>query len=411
MKGNKLKLIGPFRQLITMNGIPLKGRLSDDSLEIISEAGILVKDEVIEAIGPYRELSTLTTVIENVAGDYAVIPGLVDVHTHICWAGSRAGDYAMRLAGKSYLEIAMSGGGIGSTVLHTRKAGRQELAEITALRANRQLSSGVTTMEVKSGYGLNPESELKILEAIVDANNLTDADLVSTCLAAHIKPKDFNGTGREYLEMIVREVFPEIKKRNLANRIDIYIDEGAFTAEEGRYYLNEARKAGFRITIHADQFFRGGLQLAVESGALSADHLEASTDEDIRLLAGSDVIPVALPGASMGLGCKFAPARELLDAGTSLVIASDWNPGTAPMGNLLMQASVLGAYEKLSMAETLAAITCRASRALALPDRGILISGMLADFVAFPCNDYHEIIYNQGSMRPVGVWKKGKRIV
>lgn len=407
---HKLKLIGPFTQAVTMDNLPLKGPLSDDQLGIISQAGILVNGDRIEAIGPFRELKSLTPVLEPVKGEQVVMPGWVDSHTHICWAGSRAGDYAMRLAGKSYLEIAQQGGGIWSTVTNTRNAGLEELAGLTADRANRLLRMGITTIEVKSGYGLNADAERKMLKAVQNANMLTPADLVPTCLAAHIKPRDFDGTGREYLETIIRDLLPGIRSEKLSNRVDIYVDEGAFETGDALHYLTAAKELGFDVVVHADQFSPGGARLAVAVGAMSADHLEASTDEDIRLLAGSNVIPVALPGASLGLGVHFTPARKLLDAGASLVIASDWNPGSAPMGNLLMQAAVLGVAEKLTMAETLAAITCRAVAALRLNDRGILGPGLLADFIAFPCSDYREIVYNQGGMGPGMVWKRGKRV-
>lgn len=407
---HKLKLIGPFTQAVTMDNLPLKGPLSDDQLGIISQAGILVNGDRIEAIGPFRELKSLTPVLEPVKGEQVVMPGWVDSHTHICWAGSRAGDYAMRLAGKSYLEIAQQGGGIWSTVTNTRNAGLEELAGLTADRANRLLRMGITTIEVKSGYGLNADAERKMLKAVQNANMLTPADLVPTCLAAHIKPRDFDGTGREYLEYIIRDLLPGIRLEKLSNRVDIYVDEGAFETGDALHYITAAKELGFDVVVHADQFSPGGARLAVAVGAMSADHLEASTDEDIRLLAGSNVIPVALPGASLGLGVHFTPARKLLDAGASLVIASDWNPGSAPMGNLLMQAAVLGVAEKLTMAETLAAITCRAVAALRLNDRGILGPGLLADFIAFPCSDYREIVYNQGGMGPGMVWKRGKRV-
>lgn len=404
------KLIGPFKQLLTMDQLPGKGPLSDSQLEIIADAGILINGPVIETVGSFRELRNLAATTEPVDIPCSVIPGFVDVHTHICWAGSRAADYAMRLAGKSYLEIAAQGGGIWSTVTHTRQAVQDELARLTAERADRLLQQGTTTVEVKSGYGLDVESELTMLRAIRQASGKTRADLVPTCLAAHIKPKDFNGTGRAYLEMVVEKLLPVVKAENLANRVDIYVDEGAFNIEEARFYLIAAKALGFMVTVHADQFSPGGLRLAVEMGAGSAEHLEATTDEDIDLIATSGVIPVALPGASMGIGMGFAPARKILDTGGSLVIASDWNPGSAPMGNLLMQAALLGVYEKLTMAETLAAITCRPAPALQLTDRGILRPGMLADFIAFPCTDYREILYNQGSMAPILVWRKGNHL-
>jgi imidazolonepropionase len=406
---NKVTLIGPFAQAITMDNLPAKGPLSDDHLQIIEHAGILVNGEVIEAVGTFRELKSLTPHVHPVQGETVVFPGIIDVHTHLCWAGSRAGDYAMRLRGDSYLEIARQGGGIWSTVTKTREAGIGELAALLVKRAERLLLQGTTTVEVKSGYGLEAASELKMLTSIRMAGENTRADLIPTCLAAHIKPKDFNGSPREYLDYVLREILPGVKSGKLSNRVDIYVDNGAFGAEDALHYLNNAGQMGFDLVVHADQFSRGGVSLAVTTGAVSADHLESSSDDDIRLIAASNVIPVALPGASMGLGEPFAPARKLLDAGASLAIASDWNPGSAPMGNLLMQAAVLGMYQKLTMAEILAAISFRAAPALRLVDRGILKPGMLADFVAFPCNDYREILYNQGAMLPEIVWKRGKK--
>jgi imidazolonepropionase len=411
MKGSKLRLIGPFRQAINMDNLLAKGRLSDDQLEIIDHAGILINGEVIEAIGAFRELKSLTSVIEPIEGDLVALPGFIDVHTHMCWSGSRAMDYAMRLSGKSYLEIAQKGGGIWSTVMKTREAKQEDLTLLTARRAEILLHQGTTSVEVKSGYGLDADTELKILAAIHKANDVSRADLIPTCLAAHIKPRDFEGSARDYLDYLVQELLPVVKSRTLSKRVDIYVDEGAFDKQDALHYLSAAKKLGFDLVVHADQFSSGGARLAVEVGALSADHLEVITGDDIQLIADSNVIPVALPGASLGLGAGFAPARKLLDAGASLAIASDWNPGSAPMGNLLMQAAVLGIYEKLTMAETLTAITCRASAALRLTDRGILKPGMLADFIAFPCSDYREILYYQGGMMPEIVWKRGILVI
>ncbi len=391
-----------------MDGLSIKGALSDDRFPVISDAGILIKDGKIEAIADFRELKSLNAEIEAVEGKCVVMPGMVDVHTHICWAGMRAKDYAMRLSGKTYLEIAQQGGGIWNTVTATRSAGNEELTGITVERAQKLLQQGTTTIEVKSGYGLEVSSELKMLNCIKEANKRTGADLIPTCLA-HIRPKDFDGSALQFLELMVTDLLPAIKENHLANRVDIYVDVEAFNRDDARYFLTEAKEMGFELTVHADQFTPGGVSLAVELGALSADHLEASTEKDIRLIANSHVIPVVLPGASLGLGAPFAPARRLLDAGASLAIASDWNPGSAPMGNLLMQAALLGVYEKLTMAETLSAITFRAAMALGLTDRGALIPGMLADLIAFPCSDYREILYNQGGMMPVMYLERRKK--
>jgi imidazolonepropionase len=408
MKG-KFRLLGPFKQAVTMDGLNVKGVLSDDRFPVISEAGVLVNDGKIEAIAAFRELKSLNAEVEAVDGNCVIMPGMIDVHTHLCWAGMRAKDYALRLSGKTYLEIAQQGGGIWNTVTATRKAGNEELTRITIERAQKLLKQGTTTIEIKSGYGLDVSSELKMLTCIRDANKQAGADLISTCLA-HIKPKDFNGSPLQFLELLVTELLPVVKENRLSGRVDIYVDVEAFNRDDARYFLTEAKEMGFELTVHADQFTPGGVSLAVELGALSADHLEASTEKDIKLIANSTVIPVVLPGASIGLGAAFAPARRLLDAGASLAIASDWNPGSAPMGNLLMQAALLGVYEKLTMAETLSAVTYRAAQALGLTDRGVLAPGMLADLIAFPCSDYREILYNQGGMMPNMIWKRGRRV-
>lgn len=414
MQTIKHTLIGPIRQAVTMSGLPLKGALKDEQLDIISEAGILVKNDRIHQIGNYWDLypeaQSIGAEMVSLKGDFVASPGLIDCHTHICFGGSRAQDYAMRNAGKSYLEIAKAGGGIWDTVTQTRKAKQEKLVHLTVQRANRHLKDGITTIEVKSGYGLSVAEELKMLRAIQEANESTYADLIPTCLAAHIPPKDFQGTQRDYLKAIADELFPILQEEGLANRIDAFIEDTAFTPEDIQSYFHKAKEMGFDITVHADQFHAAGSQVAVNFGAISADHLEASTNKEIELLAKSDTIAVALPGASMGLGVAYTPARKLLDAGASLAIASDWNPGSAPMGDLLMQAAVLGTYEKLSNAEVLAGITTRAAAALNLHDRGQLNPGMLADIALFPTADYREITYMQGRLKPFKVFKNGVEI-
>ncbi len=402
-------LIGPFTQLLTMDKLPLKGVLNDEQLEIIENAGIVYFDGKISEIDNYDVLKKKYPyeIAAELNEDYVCLPGMIDVHTHICWAGSRAKDYAMRLSGKSYQEIAAAGGGIWSTVTKTRETTLEELANITAKRANALFHQGITTIEVKSGYGLSVDQELKILEVIKLAQKQTPAELISTCLAAHIVPKDFQGDENDYLKMISEELLPEIKRRNLSNRVDIFVEKGAFSVEAAKRYLFKAKELGFDILLHGDQFSTGSAQLANEIHALSIDHLEAADEQEIEMLAKGNSIPVALPGASIGLAEPFAHARKLLDAGTSLVIASDWNPGSAPMGDLLTQAAILGIYEKLSMAEVWAALTFRAATALNLTDRGIIRHGMKADFIAFKTKDYREILYRQGQLKPEKIWKNG----
>lgn len=402
-------LIGPFTQLLPMSGLPLKGALTDIQLPIITNGGLLVADGKILKVGVFEALKSEDVDTQRITGQHVCLPGFVDAHTHICFGGSRARDYAMRNAGSSYLEIAKAGGGIWDTVTQTRKATLEDLVTGIIERSKVHLQNGTTTLEIKSGYGLSVEEELKMLRAIKQADQLTSTDLVSTCLAAHMQPKDWNSKGL-YLSDITENLFPLLKSEQLTHRIDAFVEESAFSTEEIEPYFLKAKEMGFDITVHADQFTTGGSAVALKFGALSADHLEASTEKEIQQLAQSDTISIALPGASIGLGCSYAPARKILDAGGALAIASDHNPGSAPMGNLLTQASILGTFEKLSNTEVLAGITFRASAALNLKDRGSLTIGKIADFIAFPTDNYQDITYYQGQLRPENVWKNGKQL-
>lgn len=407
-----MKLTGPFSQIVTLAGIPLKGAVKDEQIEIIPNAGILTQNGKILRTGNYEELKKefSNAELEETDGKNVLLPGFVDSHTHICFGGKRSRDFAMRLNGKTYLEIAESGGGIWSTVTNTRKEPQENLYTSTFENTQKLVKNGITTIEIKSGYGLSIEDELKMLRAINQVKNNSKAEIVPTFLGAHMKPRDFEGSNSEYLEILVNEIFPILKEENLSNRIDIFTEQSAFSVEESRIYLQKAKENGFEITIHADQFTPGGSHLAVEFGALSADHLEFSGENEIKALAESDVVAVALPGASIGLGMQYTPARKLLDAGVSLSIASDWNPGSAPMGDLLTQASILATFEKLSMAEVLSGITFRAAKALGFTDRGSLETGKLADFISFPTDDFRDIVYYQGQLKPNGIWKNGEKL-
>ncbi|MEB0262440.1 MULTISPECIES: imidazolonepropionase [unclassified Mucilaginibacter] len=402
------KLIGPFIQIAPLTGLPLKGALKDEQLHIIPNGGVLVEGGLILAVGDFDKLrkTNPSVQIEEITSPQVLLPGFIDCHTHICFGGNRAKDYAMRIAGKTYLEIAKAGGGIWDTVTQTRAADEAALVQSLMQRANRHLADGVTTIEVKSGYGLSVEEELKQLRAIKNASAQTKARLIPTCLAAHMVPKDFNGSQAEYLAYVVNDLLPIIKQENLTNRVDIFIEQSAIDTKNALVYLNKANQLGFDITVHADQFTTSGSAVAVEVGAVSADHLEASGEKEIGLLAKSNTVAVTLPGASLGLGMPYAPARKLLDAGACFAIASDWNPGSAPMGDLLMQAAVMSASEKLSAAEVFAGLTFRAASALKI-ECGILGPGMAADMQAYPCADYREILYYQGKLKPNHVWVAG----
>ncbi|WP_299700831.1 imidazolonepropionase [uncultured Pontibacter sp.] len=410
---NNHTLIGPFKQLVTMDGLPEAGPIEDEELELIENAGVLVHDGHIILVEQYDKLLKITQEegypLQKIEEPMVLLPGLIDAHTHICFAGSRANDYAMRVAGKSYLEIARNGGGILDSVRKTREASMVELVDLLKKRCDRHLAEGVTTCEVKSGYGLTTEEELKMLEAIKLVNKHHALELIPTCLAAHMRPPEHTDS-RLYLQEVVTQLLPQIKEQGLANRVDIFIEDTAFNEENSLEYLSAAKEMGFDITVHADQFSTGGSRIAAEIGAVSADHLEASGDEEIELMRNAGVVAVVLPGASLGLGMHYAPARKMLDGGLCLAIATDWNPGSAPMGDLLLQAALLGAAEKLTSAETLAGITIRAAKALNLSDRGTIAKGQLADLIAFRTDNYREILYQQGKLKPSKVWKQGKEV-
>lgn len=400
-----MKLIGPIAELLPMTGLPASGPVADERMAIVKEAGVVVDEGMIVRVGSFEELIKEGHPVEELPSPAVALPGLIDAHTHICFAGSRADDYAKRLQGKSYLEIAEEGGGILDTVKKTRAATKKELAASLKERALRHLRDGVTVCEVKSGYGLTIDDELKMLEAVAEVDQEVPLALIPTCLAAHLRPPEYK-TNREYLHHLETELFPKILK--LTRRIDIFVEKSAFTAEEAKEYLEKAKALGLSLCLHADQFTRSGAQLAAAVGALSADHLEVSEEQDFEALARAGTAAVALPGASLGLGLPFAAARKALNAGCSLVIASDWNPGSAPMGRLLTQAALLGAAEKLTAAETFAALTCRAAAALELKQNGALAPGMRADLILFAADNYREILYHQGSMNPVAVYIAGR---
>ncbi len=406
---------GPFTQIVTLRGLSLRGALKDEQLEIITDGGVIYDEYgYITSVGKFQDLvlisKTQNTCYVHIDEPLVLLPGFVDCHTHACYAGTRTQDFAMRMAGKSYLDIARAGGGIMHTVRATREASLEDLTDLTYARLQRIREEGITTCEVKSGYGLTVEDELKMLQVIADlkAESSIGLDLVPTCLAAHIKPPEFESQ-KAYLDYLLHELLPTIRAKGLSQRVDIFVEETAFDVENARYYLTKAQEMGFDITLHADQFTPIASRLAVELNARSADHLEHSTDREIKLLANSNTVAVALPGASMGVGDKFTPARKLLDAGAILAIATDLNPGSAPMGNLRWQASILAMYEKLSTAEVFAGITFRAAFALGRQDRGTIEVGKRADFTAFKLSDYRDILYQASHQQIIdGTWVKGK---
>ena len=389
-----------------MANLPERGAISDNSLEIIDDGGVVIEDGKIIEVGDFLSLSKNDLDVREITYPCVLLPGFIDSHTHVCHYGNRSDEYAKRNSGISYQQILEEGGGIHNTMNSTSNSTDEQLTDDTLNRLKRHFQEGVLTCEVKSGYAPNLEDEVRMLRIINEIDSSNDIDLIPTCLAAHVTPKKYESS-KKYLDSIVNELLPIIKEENLSNRVDIFIEEKAFSVTEASNFL-EKIKSDFYITAHANQFTSGGLKVGVDNGAVSVDHLEVITDQEIDYLSKSDTTGVVLPGCSLGLGIPFAPARKLLDYNCKVSIASDWNPGSAPMGDLLMQASLLGSIEKLSNAEVFAGITCRSANALSLVDRGSLENGKIADMIGFKTNDFRDILYNQGKLKPSFICKRGK---
>ena len=389
-----------------MVNLPERGAISDNSLEIIDDGGVVIEDGKIIEVGDFLSLSKNDLDVREITYPCVLLPGFIDSHTHVCHYGNRSDEYAKRNSGISYQQILEEGGGIHNTMNSTSNSTDEQLTDDTLNRLKRHFQEGVLTCEVKSGYAPNLEDEVRMLRIINEIDSSNDIDLIPTCLAAHVTPKKYESS-KKYLDSIVNDLLPIIKEENLSNRVDIFIEEKAFSVTEASNFL-EKIKSDFYITAHANQFTSGGLKVGVDNGAVSVDHLEVITDQEIDYLSKSDTTGVVLPGCSLGLGIPFAPARKLLDYNCKVSIASDWNPGSAPMGDLLMQASLLGSTEKLSNSEVLAGITCRAANALSLEDRGSLENGKIADMIGFKTNDFRDILYNQGKLKPSFICKRGK---
>lgn len=327
-------------------------------------------------------------------GKNAVIPGLVDCHTHLVFAGDRAGEFAARCGGATYAEIAAAGGGIQTTVRATREAGEEELFALARARAEEAHRFGVRTLEVKSGYGLSAEAELKILRVVKRLQSATpEMTFIPTFLGAHDFPKD--ASREDYLEDLLRVQLPAVAREGLAEACDVFIDAGFYSLEEGRKILTEAKALGLKVKVHADELANTeSAALAAEVGALSADHLLKVSDAGVRALAASETTAVLLPGTAFYLKAPHAPARKLLDAGARVAISTDFNPGTSMTLNLPAVLTIAALHLGMSRAELFAAVTYNAARALDLHGRkGSLEPGKDADFSVLPFRRFEEIYY------------------
>ncbi len=346
------------------------------------------------------------------AGGGSVIPGFVDPHSHPVWAGSREDEFNRRLAGESYMEIARLGGGINATVRATRAASAAELLEGTLRRLDTFLLHGTTTLEAKSGYGLELDTEIRMLEVIAAANERHPVDLVPTCLAAHEIPPEHRENPEAWVREIVELIHPEVARSGLAEAVDVFCEEGVFDLDQTRRLLADAPRYGWRIHLHADELTPlGGAELAVELGALSADHLMCVTGAGMAALASSDTVAVLLPGTSFFLRSDYAPARRMIEAGCAVALATDCNPGSSPTESMPQILALATLGMGLTVEEALTAATLNAAAALGRAEEiGSLEKGKRADLVVLNEPTHHHLVYHYG-VNPVRHVVKAGRIV
>ena len=383
-------LIRDLAQLATpaAGPAPLRGA-SLGAVEVLEDAYMLCAGDTIESVGRMRDLRPLDgDVVELDGRGRCAIPGLVDCHTHPAFGGDRVDEFSLRAGGASYEELHAAGGGIQSTVRATRAAGADGLRAAVDRHRGWMLAQGTTTFEGKSGYGLDRETELASLRAVRAAGG------VPTWLGAHAVPPEFEGNPDAYLDFALAEVLPEAAK--LAEAADVFLERGAFDAAQARRYLEACRAAGLALRLHGDQFTESGaVPLAIELGARSVDHLEATGAEGVRLLAASDVAAVVLPASALFLGRPMPPARALVDAGAALALATDFNPGSAFCESLPLCCSLAATQLRLSPAEALSACTVNAAHVLGRADRlGRLAPGYRADVVLLATPDWRYLAYH-----------------
>ncbi len=411
-------LIHSASQLLTLAGGPQRGPAMGD-LGIIPDGAVLIRDETILAVGSSPELLTAFPAEPRLnAARKVVMPGFVDPHTHLVWAGDRASEFEQRLQGKTYLEILAAGGGINSTVRSTRLASQAQLASETRQRAASLFLHGTTTAEAKSGYGLELASELRQLDVLLALDHEGPLEIAPTFLGAHAVPPEFQDDPDGYVTMFCDTQIPGVaawwKDRSPARPLpflDVFCDEGAFNLDQARRILSCGQGLGFPIKIHADEFSSlGGTRLAVELGAVSADHLVKTPTPDITLLARSETVAVSLPCTPFGLAEPvYTPARAILEAGGVLAVASDINPGTAWCESMQFVIALACRYLRLTPAQAIVAATINAAAAIQRQERiGSLEPGKQADLIILSVDDYRQVGYRFGTNLVTQVIKKGK---
>ena len=403
-------LITNIGQLLTMDVKgPVKGSRMND-IAILADAAVAIVDSKVSWVGSAKKAADIQADRVIDAEGKLVTPGLVESHTHLVFGGSREEEMAMKQQGVPYLDILAKGGGILSTVRSTREASYDTLLERTLFHLDRMAMHGITTVEAKSGYGLNEETEMKQLNVAKEANAQHPLDVVSTFMGAHAIPPEYKDDPDGFLDEMAA-LFPEIKKRNLAEFVDIFTESNVFSVEQSRRYLQKAKENGFDVKIHADEIDTlGGTELAAELGAISAEHLAVASDAGITELAASNTVGVILPGTIFYLGTgTYARAREMIDAGAAIAISTDFNPGSSVTENLQLIMSLAALRLKMSPAEIWHAVTVNAAHAIGRGhEAGTIAAGRVADIVIWDAPNYMYMPYHYGVNHANKVIKNGQ---
>jgi len=400
-------------ELVTLAG-PQRPRIGNElsALGIIRDGGLLIRDGKIDIVGASDEIEEAARDAEIIdLGGRLVLPGFVDAHTHLVFAGNRLDDFERRARGESYEQIAKAGGGIWSTVEKTRAASEADLFAQATKHAEWFVKCGTTTAEAKSGYGLTLDDELKILCVMQRLNQETPLEVVPTFLGAHAVPRD--SSAGEYVDLVINEMLPRVAKEKLAEFCDVFCERGYFDVEQSRKILTAAKKLGLKLRGHVDQLTNsGGAKLMAELGAATADHLEKTDEQGIAALKTANVQPVLLPGSVYALGSTSYPrAREMIEAGLAVVLATDFNPGSSPTPSMPMVLSLACTQMKMSPAEAITASTINAAYSLNRGDAiGTLEPGKAANVAVFDCEDYREVAYWFGFRQMHAVYVRGKQI-
>lgn len=402
-----IRLFRGISQLVTPPGPgPRRGKAMGE-LHIVRDAALVLDGAHVAWLGPGEQWMGDADEVHDLQGR-AVVPGLVDPHTHAIWAGDRLSDFEARCAGSTYEKILADGGGIWHTIRQTADRSASELAELALPRIEALLRSGATTIEVKSGYGFEPEAELRMLEAVKLLQSRTRARLIPTLLI-HVAPKDIQQR-TAYKERVCLELIPQTARRGLAAAVDIFVEEHAWSAEDARQILECARRNALPVKLHTEQFNRiGGLELGLELRALSVDHLEVCSGAQCAAIAATNTVATILPGVSLHLGLRAAPGRALIDAGAAVAIGTDLNPGSSPLFSAAMAMALAPRLNGLSAAEALTASTVNAAAALGGAAAGYIAVGAPADFLVLESSDWRELVYTLGGSMVREVWIGGER--